>query len=135
MDKASPPALCQWCESRWDHLSPALHLQPGVPAIWFSSREPICQCRRHTFDAWVTKIPWQREWQPTPVIWPGESHGQGSLAGYSQGSQRARHNLATKINNKQSGRGASPEVTTLISGCLASRIVRNKCLSLKSPDP
>ena len=22
-------------------------------------------------------------WQPTPVFWPGESHGQRSLAGYS----------------------------------------------------
>ena len=24
-----------------------------------------------------------REWQPTPVLWPGESHGQRSLAGPS----------------------------------------------------
>ena len=24
-----------------------------------------------------------REWQPTPVLLPGESHGQRSLAGYS----------------------------------------------------
>ena len=31
----------------------------------------------------VRKIPWRREWQPTPVFWPGESHGQRSLAGYS----------------------------------------------------
>ena len=22
-------------------------------------------------------------WQPTPVFWPGESHGQRSLVGYS----------------------------------------------------
>ncbi|XP_055252261.1 fibroblast growth factor 6 isoform X1 [Moschus berezovskii] len=29
------------------------------------------------------KIPWRREWLPTPVLWPGESHGQRSLAGYS----------------------------------------------------
>ena len=35
------------------------------------------------FNAWVWKIPWRREWQPTPVFLPGESHGQGSLAGYS----------------------------------------------------
>ena len=27
--------------------------------------------------------PWRREWLPTPVFWPGEFHGQGSLAGYS----------------------------------------------------
>ena len=33
--------------------------------------------------SWVEKIPWRREWLPTPVILPGESHGQRSLAGYS----------------------------------------------------
>ena len=27
--------------------------------------------------------PWRREWQPTPVFLPGESHGQKSLVGYS----------------------------------------------------
>ena len=29
------------------------------------------------------KIPWRRAWQPAPVFLPGESQGQGSLAGYS----------------------------------------------------
>ena len=38
---------------------------------------------RPGFDPWVRKIPWRREWQPTPVFLPGEFHGQGSLAGYS----------------------------------------------------
>ena len=33
------------------------------------------------FDPWVGKIPWRSEWQPTPVFWPGKSHGQRSLAG------------------------------------------------------
>ena len=32
---------------------------------------------------WVKKIPWRREWHPTPVFLPGESHGQRSLGGYS----------------------------------------------------
>ena len=31
----------------------------------------------------VGKIPWRREWLPTPVFLPGEFHGQRSLAGYS----------------------------------------------------
>ena len=26
---------------------------------------------------------WRRAWQSMPVFWPGESHGQRSLAGYS----------------------------------------------------
>ena len=29
------------------------------------------------------KIPWRKKWQPTPVFFPGESHGQRTLAGYS----------------------------------------------------
>ena len=36
------------------------------------------------FDLWVGKIPWRREWQPTPVFLPGQSQGQRSLAGYSR---------------------------------------------------
>jgi len=35
------------------------------------------------FDPWVGELPWRREWQPTPVFSPGESHGQRSLVGYS----------------------------------------------------
>ena len=37
------------------------------------------------FYPWVRKIPWRRAWQPTPVLLPGESHGQRSLVGYSPG--------------------------------------------------
>ena len=32
------------------------------------------------FDPWIRKIPWRRKWQPTPVLYPGESHGQRNLA-------------------------------------------------------
>ena len=35
---------------------------------------------RLRFDPWERKIPWRREWQPTPVLLPGEFHGQRSLA-------------------------------------------------------
>ena len=51
-----------------------------------SDTESVCQCRRHKrcgFDTWVGKIPWRRAWQPTPIFLLGESHGQGSLTGYS----------------------------------------------------
>ena len=39
--------------------------------------------KRRGFDPWVGKIPWRRKWQPTLVFFPGESHGQRSLVGYS----------------------------------------------------
>ena len=33
----------------------------------------ICLQRlRPGFDPWVGKIPWRREWQPSPVFLPGE---------------------------------------------------------------
>jgi len=35
------------------------------------------------FNPWVGKIPWRREWLPTPVFLPGEFHGQRSLPSYS----------------------------------------------------
>ena len=35
------------------------------------------------FDPWIRKIPWRREWIPSPVFLPGEFHGQWSLASYS----------------------------------------------------
>ena len=51
----------------------------------------IClQRRRFRFDPWVGKIPWRREWQPTPRFLPGESHGQRSLEGYRPWSCRVR---------------------------------------------
>ena len=46
------------------------------------------------------KIPWSRQWQPTPVFFPGESHGQRSLEGYSpQGSKEL--DMTEQGNSKQ----------------------------------
>ena len=54
----------------------------GLPR-WLSGKESACQSKRQRFDPWVGKISWRREWQPTPVVFPGKSHGQRSLVGYS----------------------------------------------------
>ena len=42
------------------------------------------QCRRTGLDPWVWKVPWRRNWRPTPVFLPGKSHGGRSLAGCGQ---------------------------------------------------
>ena len=47
-------------------------LVKNPPAMWESG-----------FDPWVGEIPWRRERLPTPVLLPGEFHGQRSLTGYS----------------------------------------------------
>ena len=55
-------------------------MTPEIPS-GASGKEPACQGRRHKrrrFDPWVGKIPWRRQWQPTLVFLPGESHGQRS---------------------------------------------------------
>ena len=47
-------------------------------------KKKIClQCRRPEFNPWVGKIPWRKEWQPTPAFLSGEFHGQRTLGGYS----------------------------------------------------
>ena len=35
-------------------------------------------------ETWVEKIPWRREWLPTPVFWPGEFHGLYSPGGLKE---------------------------------------------------
>ena len=54
----------------------------GLP-WWLSSKESTCLHKRHGFSPWIGKIPWRRNWQPTPVFLLGESHGLRSLVGYS----------------------------------------------------
>ena len=34
----------------------------------------------HGLSPWDSEIPWRRKWQPTPVLLPGEFHGQRTLA-------------------------------------------------------
>ena len=58
------------------------HFMKGFPG-GSDSKESACQCRRCRFYPWVRKIPWRRAWKLIPVLLPGESHRQTSLAGYS----------------------------------------------------
>jgi len=59
-----------------------VHIVKNLPAK--KKKKRIClQCRRPGFDPWFGKIPWRRGWLPTPIFFPGESHGQRSLVGYS----------------------------------------------------
>ena len=48
------------------------------------------QCGRPGFDPWVGKIPWRREWLPTPVFWPGEFHGLYSPWGLKESDMTAQ---------------------------------------------
>ena len=62
----------------------------GLP--WWLRRQRNCLHRpRPGFDRWFGKIPWRRDWQPTPLFLPGEFHRQRSLAGYILWSRRVGH--------------------------------------------
>ena len=60
-------------------------LYSGVLPQLLSGKDCLqCRSRRRLgVILWVGKIPWRRAWQSTPVILPGESHGQRNLVGYS----------------------------------------------------
>ena len=70
----------------------AVHTGPHSGAGWAPAYLPghmpgssrwMARWRRIWVKTWVRKIPWRRKWQPAPVFFSGESHGQRSLAGYS----------------------------------------------------
>ena len=42
-------------------------------------KNPAAMQIKPGFNPWVGEIPWRRAWQPTPVFWPGESHGLYTL--------------------------------------------------------
>ena len=52
--------------------------------FWWLRQQGTCrQNGRPGFDSWVRKIPWRREWLPTPVFLPAEFYGQRRLVGYT----------------------------------------------------
>ena len=65
--------------------------EPGL-TWWFVGKEFTCNAGDLGLIPGLGKIPWRRERLPTPGFWPGESHGQRNLAGYSPWGRRVRHN-------------------------------------------
>ena len=65
-------------------------MQRGFPGGSDHKESPAMQKTR--FNPWVGRIPWRREWLPTPVSLPGEFHGERNLAGYSPWNCRVGHN-------------------------------------------
>ena len=76
---------------------------PGDPVL----KNPSAN-RRLGFDLWVGKIPWRREWQPTPIFFPGKPHGQRSLVGCSPWG----YNLATEQQKQPGFNAYCPRLTS-----------------------
>ena len=64
-------------------LKDILHYQDRASLAAQKIKESAGNTRDLGLDLWIGKIPWGREWQPTLVFLPGESHGQRSLTNYS----------------------------------------------------
>ena len=64
---------------------------------WWLRLQRICLlCRRPRFNLSIGTIPRRREWQSTPIFWPGEFHEQKRLEGLqSMGLQRVRQVCVT----------------------------------------
>jgi len=54
----------------------------GLP-WWLSGRVSACNAGDPVLIPGLGRFPWRREWHPTPLFLPGESHGQRSPVGYS----------------------------------------------------
>ena len=70
------------------HMYTHMHVHKGFHGSSGGKESACLQWRRPRFDPWARKIPWRRDWQPTPVFLPGESHGQRNLEGYSPQSHK-----------------------------------------------
>ena len=53
---------------------------PMDGGAWWAAVHGVAKSRTRLSDFTFTY--WRRKWQPTPVLLPGESQGQGSLMGY-----------------------------------------------------
>ena len=49
------------------------------------------ECLNYHTTALISHASWRRKWQPTPVFFPGESQGCGSLVGCRLWGQTVRH--------------------------------------------
>ena len=80
-------------------------------------KNPPARARdRRVSDPWVGKIPWRRAWQPTPVLLPGESHGQKSLVGYSPWG-RKESDTTERLGTNAHGAGEGEELRETANWC------------------
>ena len=60
---------------------------------WLSGKELGCQAGDVGGSLCCKEPPWKRKWQPIPVFYPGKSHGQRSLVGYSPWDRKSQTRL------------------------------------------
>ena len=122
----------------------------GVPVLWMhfpesydsefggsDGKESACGAG-DPFSPWVRKIPWRKEWLPTPVFLSGEFHEQKSLAGYSLSTQRVGHNWVTNTHTDSFNKGFSNNYQNKHQNLLAGTVCGKPVVyaqSASSPQP
>ena len=95
------------CTSIRPHTKPACMELKRSCFQWVAcSQERKWRAEAHVLYALVLFTEWRRKWQPIPIVLPGKSHGQRSLASHMAspcGSQRVRHNWATMHSKRKKG--------------------------------
>ena len=69
-----------------------MHLDGGFPGgTCQRTHLPMQEMQETQVQSWVSKSPWRRKWQPTPVFLPGKFNRQKRLVGYSPWGHRVGH--------------------------------------------
>ena len=104
-----------------------------------------CRRQRPGFEPWVRKIPWSWKWQPTPVFFPEEFHGQRNLAGYCPWGRKeldtTGHSTAVYTGWTQAGNSPESQKHPMQSGymsmyflsCYGKVLVAQSCSTLCDP--
>ena len=82
------------------------------------------------------KIPWRKEWLPTPQFLPGEAHGQRRLVGYSpEGCRKSDTTDATEHARTREPRLFSPCPSSPLPSSIFVLSVPFYCIACSLPDP
>jgi len=138
------PQMLKWREV----LTGRKELSPQVRRQMYSygsdGKESACNTEDWSSIPGLGKIPWRREWLPTPIFLPGEFHGQRNLVGYSpwdrkesDTSERLTLSLFTLNQGlaKNVGKGGGgPGEKETVESCLKGLHIRNQPLMNSSLD-
>ena len=86
-------------------LCPLLLCHPNVSSMKSGSFIPLIFCKL-VYSMFLDLLLWRRQWHPTPVLLPGQSHGWRSLVGCGPwGLLRVGHDWASSLSLSWIGEG------------------------------
>ena len=124
------------CISQRRRLTDRQKTRPTIPQFWAVTSVTgflVAQTVKHLpvmRETWVRslvgKIPWRRQWQPTPVFLPGESHGWKSLGGQSPWGRRVGRSWATSLVKQVLWRRIKQKTRLRMGGFFLNMVVKGR---------